>query len=274
MNDTSESVLQQPLFQEGYEKAVDLIRVCETESGFLASPTRKDNYRRIWSRDGVIIGMTGLLIEDTSLTDTMKQTLQTLADHQGPHGEIPSNVDTSTGRVSYGGMTGRVDADLWFMVGCGEYWHRTLDDAFIASMMPVLKKVSFLMGAWEFNNRGLLYVPETGDWADEYIHNGFVLYDQLLYLQALRSLAVIHRHWHDGVDHHLKEKISRLKRLIRANYWVPFFSPHGYGYRFDSLANILVSFLDVATTRQQDAVEDYIQTRIIQWFLAGIQVMT
>jgi hypothetical protein len=34
-------------------------------------------------------------------------------------------------------------------------------------MMPVIEKVAFLLGAWEFNNRGLLYVPATGDWADE-----------------------------------------------------------------------------------------------------------
>ena len=34
-----------------------------------------------------------------------------------------SNVDIRSGRVSYGGMTCRVDADLWFVIGCGEYWN-------------------------------------------------------------------------------------------------------------------------------------------------------
>jgi hypothetical protein len=33
---------------------------------------------------------------------------------------------------------------------------------------------------WEFNNKGLLYVPLSGNWADEYITDGYVLYDQLL----------------------------------------------------------------------------------------------
>ncbi len=289
------SLLQDPLFQEGYEKAVEILHACATDTGFLASPTRKDNYRRIWARDGVVIGMAGLLIQDPVLVEAMKQTLQTLADHQGPHGEIPSNVDTASGRVSYGGMTGRVDADLWFIIGCGEYWLQTGDDSFLGRILPSLKKVRFLLGAWEFNNRGLLYVPETGDWADEYIHNGFVLYDQLLYLQAFKTLAAVNRRWHDSTDHQLQEDISRLKRLIRANYWfkendevpadvyheilykkgrtaadrcalqywAPFFSPHGYGYRFDSLANILVSLLGVADTQQQESVELYIRKNIM-----------
>lgn len=296
MTDHPDLDLKRPFFQEGYEKALDLVHSCVTESGFLASPTPKDNYRRIWARDGVIIGMAGMLTADETLIHAMKNTLQTLADHQGPQGEIPSNVDTGTGRVSYGGMTGRVDADLWFMIGCGEYWYRTRNEAFLNSMIPVLNKVRNLLGAWEFNNRGLLYVPETGDWADEYIHNGFVLYDQLLYLQALRTLSAVHHHWHDGVDHGLEEKINRLKRLIQANYWfdqskkipeyvyheilykkgrlaadrcasrywVPFFSPHGYGYRFDSLANILASLLGVAAEWQQKAVQNYIKKEIME----------
>ena len=86
-------------------------------------------------------------------------------------------------------------------------------------MIPVIEKVNFLLGAWEFNNRGLLYIPVTGDWADEYIHNGYILYDQLLYLQALRILIVIRKHAHESRDHELDRRVSQLKRLIWDNYW-------------------------------------------------------
>lgn len=41
---------------------------------------------------------------------------------------------------------------------------------------------------------------------------------------------------------------------------MPFFSPTGYGYRFDAFANILVSILDVADENQSNAVDEFIQT--------------
>jgi len=287
----TKSTEDEDIFTEGYQRARDLLYECSRPEGFLASPTDKTNYRRIWGRDGVIIGLAALMTGKVDLIDTFRHTLETLAKHQGPHGEIPSNVDPLSGRISYGGMTGRVDADLWFMIGCGEYWKATGDDNFLDNMIPVIEKVNFLLGAWEFNNRGLLYIPATGDWADEYIHNGYILYDQLLYLQALRTLIVIRKHAHESRDHELDRRVSQLKRLIWDNYWfdedgavpddayheilyekgqkastrcknhhwLPFFSPHGYGYRFDGLANVLASLLNVADDQRREKVDAYIE---------------
>lgn len=278
------------LFDEGCEQAIKLLRQCASADGFIASLTEQDNYRRIWARDGVITGLAALLSDEADLISTFKHTLLTLARYQGPHGEIPSNVDTLSGRVSYGGTTGRIDADLWFVIGCGEYWAHSGDDDFINTVFPVLEKVRYLLGAWEFNNRGLLYIPPAGDWADEYLHSGYVLYDQLLYLQAQRTFCALHHCVHRNIDHLLLERKDRLKHLIQANYWfpdgddipddvyhevlyckghgaaphcagsywMPFFSPTGYGYRFDSFANVLVSLLGVADDKQAQAVDDYL----------------
>jgi len=283
-------------FEAGYDKAVALLHACATPDGFVASPSDHDNYRRVWSRDGAIISLAALLSQDDELIETARRTFETLVAHQGPHGEIPSNVDTVAQRVSYGGTTGRVDADLWFVIGCGEYWLETGDDAFLERLLPAIEKVRFLLGAWEFNNRGLLYVPLTGDWADEYLHNGYVLYDQLLYLQAQRTLELLHASVHGSSDHALLEKISRLRHLIRANYWfdndedaradayhevlfekgraaasphcaeqhwMSFFSPAGYGYRFDTFANILVSLLGVADDEQRWRVDRFLEAEVI-----------
>lgn len=281
----------QEIVAQGYQQALMLLYKCSTEDGFLASSSQRDNYRRIWARDGVILGLAALMTEEHELVACFKHTLLTLAHQQGPHGEIPSNVDTSTGRVSYGGTTGRVDADLWFIIGCSQYWRATGDEDFLSDMLPVIERVRFLLGAWEFNNRGLLYIPQTGDWADEYIHHGYVLYDQLLYLQAQRELCAIHHHVHGSSDHILEEKVTRLKHVIRDNYWfddgdglpddayhevlyqkgrtaaaphcaghhwMSFFSPQGYGYRFDTLANILASLLGVADDPQRASVDAFI----------------
>jgi hypothetical protein len=283
----------------GYRKAVALLRACSTEHGFVASPTQSRNYRRIWGRDGAIIALAALLTGDEELCAAARRTFETLAHYQGPHGEIPSNVDPVAGRISYGGTTGRVDANLWFVIGCGEYWRATGDNAFLEQLVPVIERVRFLLGAWEFNNRGLLYIPLTGDWADEYLHNGYVLYDQLLYLQAQRTLASIHNVLHGSGDHALTEKISRLRHLIRANYWfdnggVPedvyhkvlygkglqaaphcrdrywmaSFAPSGYSYRFDAFANVLASLFDVADDAQRGKVDAYIRDATVNDELA------
>ncbi len=277
---------------EGYERAVALLLECATPEGFVASPRGEYNYRRIWSRDGVIIGLAGLMTGDAGLAHAFRATLETLAAHQGPHGEIPSNVDPQSGRVSYGGTTGRVDAPLWFVIGCVEYLRHARDLAFARALQPVLERVRFLLGAWEFNNRGLLFVPPGGDWADEFVHSGYVLYDQLLYLRAQQSMAELHRALHGSPDHMLLERVARLQHLIETNYWLepdgagppppdvyhevpyqraltaadrsagqywlPFFSPFGYGYRFDSLANVLASMFGVADERQRARVDRHI----------------
>ncbi|MFO7714442.1 amylo-alpha-1,6-glucosidase [Desulfosarcina sp.] len=286
---------KKPDHREAVNQADALLEKCMCAEGFLASPTDSDNYRRIWARDGIIIGLAALMTGTDDMIAALGHTLETLAEHQGPHGEIPSNVDVRSGRVSYGGMTGRVDADLWFVIGCGEYWQATKDDAFIEHMLPSIEKVVFLLGAWEFNNRGLLYVPATGDWADEYVHTGYILYDQLLYLQTLRTIHHIRRHVTGCDDHDLHTRISLLKHRIRANYWfgsdekipddvyheilfekgrkaanhctrqywLPFFSPHGYGYRFDGFANVLASLLDVSPPSRRQTVDAYIEQHVV-----------
>jgi hypothetical protein len=291
---THAAVADAPDREQAYHKALELLRRCITEDGFVASPTNKANYRRVWARDGVILGLAALLNGDDDLCQAFKHTLRTLARRQGPHGEIPSNVNEATQRISYGGTTGRVDADLWFIIGCGEYWRACGDDSFMEEMAPVLERVRRLLGAWEFNNRGLLYVPPTGDWADEYIHSGYVLYDQLLYFQAQLTLCHIHEHVDGTVDHDLMDKVRRLKHLIQTNYWfskgnensndvyhellyekgeraakfchetywMPFFSPTGYGYRFDAFANVLASLLNIARQEQSENVDASIDTLI------------
>lgn len=273
-----------------YRQALELLRECATGAGFVATPLRRANYHRVWARDGGVMALAAIMSGDEELLEGVRRTLVTLGEHQGPHGEIPSNVDPETGRVSYGGTAGRVDADLWFVIAAGQYWKATGDEALLEWVLPLLERVQFLLGAWEFNNRGLLYIPMTGDWADEYLHHGYVLHDQLLYLQAQREIAAIHAHIHAGRDHALEDRIARLRHVIRANYWfpaddesipddvyheviyrkamtaarrcsgrfwLPFFTPGGYGYRFDSLANVLVSLVGVADDPQREAVASH-----------------
>ena len=284
------------LAKEGYVQALDLLQRAAGEHGFVATPVDQRNYRRVWGRDSCISGLAALASGRQDLIDACRRTLRTLARFRGPHGEIPSNVDVEAGAVSLGGTAGRVDADLWFVIACGEYWRETRDEAFLEEMRQTLEGVRFLLGCWEFNNRGLIFVPPTGDWADEYIQSGYVLYDNLLYLQARRVFAEIHRDVHGTADEEQEESCRLLKKVIRKNYWfdrdcaddddehvyhevlyqrgrkvartrggqhwMPFFSPTGYGFRFDSLANVLASLVGVSDDRRNALVDDYIDRHV------------
>ena len=42
-------------------------------------------------------------------------------------------------------------------------------------MLPVVQRGLELLKAWEFNARGLIYMPLGGDWADEFVYHGYVL---------------------------------------------------------------------------------------------------
>jgi hypothetical protein len=224
----------------------------------------------------MLAGLAALVSGDDHLITTFKHSLQTLAQFQGTAGQIASNIDITTGKVSYGGSAGRVDATLWFIIGCAAYYRQTQDQATLNQLESALHKAMAISRAWEFNGRGLLYVPDTGDWADEYTRGGYVLYDQLLYWRAQRDYAKLFDEATAGAD--------QLHQIIQTNYWLtsknsasphiyhqavyaaapalPYwaqsFSPFGYRSQFDSWANLLVSVLGLATTQQAMAVDQFI----------------
>ncbi|MFQ5857130.1 MAG: amylo-alpha-1,6-glucosidase [Anaerolineae bacterium] len=264
---------------EAYKHAVDLLRTCLTEAGFLASVTEIDNYLRVWARDGVVTGLAALLADDVNLVDGFRLTLDTLARHQGPHGEIPSNVTVGGDHVSYGGLVGRVDAPLWYVLGVCQYVLRTGDDDFLSRHQPVMERALFLVGCWEFNARGLIYAPMSSDWADEYVQHGYALVDQILYLWALdgygrvidddarrRRAAALREqielnYWprpilaHDPqIYHPAAYRHFLADHPDGPSYWLATFTPGGYVIRFDGLANALALLTGLGDTIQTQTV--------------------
>ncbi len=61
------------LREEGYRRAVALLRDCTTEAGLVASPTQSANCRRIWGRDSVIMGLAALATEEADLVDAFRR---------------------------------------------------------------------------------------------------------------------------------------------------------------------------------------------------------
>lgn len=282
--------------EKAFNKSLQVLKNCSGEHGFFASSTKRHNYKRIWARDGAIVSLAALLTDDSDLHETVFKTLNTLKKYQGPHGEIPSNIEPTSPKISFGGTTGRVDSNLWFIIACYAFWKKFKDKSFLLEFMPTIERIIFLLGSWEYNNKGLLYIPATGDWSDEYIQHGYVLYDQLLYYKALLSISEMYGNIDKNKSDIIVKKSQRLKSLIRNNfwfhnskpksskayhpimyqkawetsmqkspwpYWMSFFSPIGYGYRFDGFANVLAALFSVADLKRANLTDKYISEEIV-----------
>jgi glycogen debranching enzyme len=128
-----------------FEKSVELLRKCTSPHGFLASSENIDNYHRVFARDSMILSMAALMLDTDEFVETIKSSLRTLKKYSGKHGEIPSNVDGDSGSVSFGGNVGRVDSNMWFIVGAGEYILRYDDKAFFEEMREMIEKILFFV---------------------------------------------------------------------------------------------------------------------------------
>ena len=258
-----------------YIKAIELLKKCSSTEGFLASSQNISNYKRVWARDGVICGLAALASGDEDLIDTFRKTLETLAKNQHSNGTIPSNVMTNGDKVevSYGGLAGRVDSLTWFIIGICQYAHFKNDMSFVAKYNVEIQKCFFLLEAWEFNNNHLVYVPLSGNWADEYITDGYVLYDQLLRVWALKSYNYF------AAEREITHKIQNITSQIEINFtpnstgekyheraynellfqnFMPCsFSPSGYKKEFDAFANSLALLLGFGSKIFKKSMIDY-----------------
>ncbi len=266
-----------------------MLRSCLTPAGFVASAQDVDNYARVWARDGVITGLAALASGDSTLITGMERTLDTLAKYQGPHGEIPSNVSVDGGKVSYGYLVGRVDALLWYVIGVSAYLNHSGHASKKVRYWLSVEKALFLAECWEYNNRGFIYTPLAGNWADEYVQQGYVLSDQLLYMLALSNAGKVfsHKNW--------QKKATLLQAKITANYWplaavieseealiyhphayrflaeqddikywLAAFSPTGYAAYFDGLAHALSLITSLGSEQQRITAEEYAQSIALQ----------
>ena len=270
---------------EAYRKGVELIRQGITSNGFVASTGFRANYHRIWARDSVITGLSALLTNDKELIEGMRKTLISLKANQHKSGMIPSNMEiVARGKmknVSYGTLTGKVDASLWFVIGAFLYYNKTKDQDFIKEMKLTIQKIFKMLEIWEFNGRGLLYVPQGGNWADEFVLEGYNLTEQLLYYWALKEASRIY-----GSEYHA-EKARKLKELIMVNYWpsefnkekayhkvayvyqlehgttehwMAGFKPSGYFTFFDCLSHALTFILSINQESQKQKIITRIET--------------
>lgn len=262
--------------KESYKKAIELLFKLSTKNGFLASADQSTNYNRVWARDGVICGLAAILDGNSTLLDTFKSTLITLSQHQHHLGHIPSNVylkEKGNAEVSFGGLAGRVDTISWYIIGICNYCYAINDMTLLNQYEEKINRALGLLQAWEFNNNNLLYVPRSGNWADEYITEGHIFYDQLLRLWALRCLhqlkpkiefeKKIHKITKKIEDNFRKTQTQQPyhpkahKKLKESTYWMASISPSGYQTMYDAFGNSLAIFLNIGDSTFKQKVFDF-----------------
>ncbi|MEG2078765.1 glycoside hydrolase 100 family protein [Chryseobacterium sp.] len=240
------------------KEALNVIEKAISDQGILASSEKKDNYARVWSRDSMMTGIAGILIKNQIIVDALKKSIQTLVDHQANNGQIPSNVFGN--KASYGTLVGRTDATIWWVIGACEYILYTKDKDLKENLKYKIDKALSCLKTWEFNQRGLLYSPLGGNWADEYVTSGYVLYDNVLRYWAFKNAAEVYE------DNELKSLAETTKSMIENNFrknnsevtkyhqtaykkanekpylWASL-NANGYDERFDLAGNALAIFL-------------------------------
>jgi hypothetical protein len=254
-------------------EALNVLHECIVDGKFTASPVDHDNYRRVWSRDSVLAGLSAVLLKDIKGLNALRESVLQLGRHQSELGQIPSNVSLDEKTISYGSLVGRVDATTWWIIGaCWVMDHFPKEQE---TLCPKIERAFHLLECWEMNGRGLIYTPVGGNWADEYISQGYVLYDQCLRLWALRAYA------HFSQEKKYCDRAESLTHLLKANfsfsrkeeknlyhpvayerawealpYWAMSLGAQGYDKRWDMAANALVLLLGLE--EQPEKMENFL----------------
>ncbi len=243
-----------------YARAIALLHELSSEDGIYASMNSTANYRSIFTRDAVMAGISGLLLGDAKVLESLVATLRHLRLRQGTEGQIASNYQPEC-HTSFGSLTPKVDAVTWYMLGVAlsvKAGHLAAED-----WKSSVQKCVSLLNAMEYNGKGLVYVPMGGNWADEYPYFGYVLYDQALRLWALKEAGSVF------AESAWLTKAEQIESTILVNYLpeakaaahpqvyhkvlferaaqhnIPYlycsFSPGGYQKAFDLAAHVMLA---------------------------------
>jgi len=265
-------------FEKLYDDSVDLLHRLTTPYGILASTIEADNYKRIWARDSIVCGLAGLMIKDDLLIEGLKNSLILLAKTQHELGMIPSNVHPNdTKDKSFGSLAGRIDANTWFVIGACRYYLETKDTKSWTLLKPAVEKCRTFLKMSEFNNKGWIYTPLSGNWADEYPVHGYTLYDNMLRLwgeslwekitgETIPNFKEIKERtavnfWPSSTasEAHIYHKDAFKQLDLEATeHFVAFILPGIYDQRFDAAGNALALLQYELDEHQKHEISNFI----------------
>ncbi|MFY7900220.1 MAG: glycoside hydrolase 100 family protein [Chitinophagaceae bacterium] len=264
--------------------------------GYLkASLEQSDNYNRVWSRDTAVGVLAIIASQQKSLFPAIANSLLALQKAANEQGQIPSNLvlnaSSEVSKVSFGGPVGRTDASFWWIIATISFLKQQKDETLEKVAIEQVAKIFQLANAWEFNGKHLMYVPMSSNWADEYITNGYVLYDQLLRYWALELAGnyfdnnlwtkkaeqvkfAIKQHFLIEAD--LAGSLFTGKQIADLQNWnvqhqfIASFTPGEIVNRYDGWSIALLLLLDIPNQKNKQIIIDLIQKTFDQYQCKGI----
>lgn len=227
------------------KRSTSLLRSACTPWGIKASLGNLDNYGAIFTRDAVMVGIAGLLLKDETIIEGFKNTLIYLKKLQGKQGQIASNYtmkDGEVSKVSFGTLSPKIDACTWYLIGVGLLLKEGRIEQ--TDFEESVEKTIGLLEAWEYNGKHLVYIPKGGNWADEYVYEGYIFYDQILRAWGLALLAPMYQNktWADKSDAILA-CLDKKYRDESSSYYHSSFYPGGVFKHFDLAAHALAGII-------------------------------
>lgn len=275
--------------------AVEVIEKAASTGFLLASGQQIDNYRQVWARDSAVTILAILAGNITHLYDTAANSLKLLQQQADSKGQIPSNVQVNDageiGKISFGGLVGRTDSSFWWLIASLTYLKHVEDCEFATTVEEHALRIFDLAENWEFNGKNLMYVPMSGNWADEYVTHGYVLYDQLLRFWALQLAAerlkrnelaqkaeaikaAIKQHFlfEQPLDGSLYPVAQRQKigNYSLSSNFIASFSPGNRVERYDAWSIALLLLLQIPSEDNRDRLAEVIKTTFERFNGKGI----
>ena len=278
-----------------FDAAVEVVRRNTTVLGFTAATPGRNllrahdaNYAAVWARDAVITGLWTLCLDDEELTACFERSLRTLARHQTPMGQIPTNVrlDGTPDYSGIGGIAG-IDAVLWWVIGVARLSLHAGDRQLAEDLVDPVERAMGWLASHDSNNNGLLEIPESSDWMDLFPRSYNVLYDEVLWYEAclhaatlLEALGRDGSVWSDCAERVRRHIVTRFwptgEQLMEiagstsgqfgvgeAQYLLSQITPFDYGWRCDVYANLLAALSGL--------LDEHRSTRLFN-FLWGVGV--
>ncbi|MFK7758056.1 MAG: uridine kinase [Flavobacteriales bacterium] len=227
------------------KSALSLIREACTPLGITASLNNDENYGAVFCRDAVMAGIVGLCSQDEKIIQGLTISLSNFRDLQGKQGQIASNYSIKNGaigKVSFGTLSPKIDSCTWYLIGVALLIKE--GKATKKEFKHSVKKTVDLLQGLEYNGKHLVYIPKGGNWADEYIYEGYVLYDQALRAWALALLAPIFEKpkWALKADDILN-RIHKDYKKKPDKYYKASVYPGGEFNKFDLAAHAILAII-------------------------------
>lgn len=219
------------LVHEAYERSLDLLSRAVTPHGFVASPAF-DHYAVVWARDGLISALGALSTGHAPLIEGAAATLDTLAAHVSPLGQVPALVDPARDRWD-NGEGGVVDATAWFVIVAGEFLTSTGDTERTRAWWPTVTAAMRWLSYQDVTGSSLISAAPSTDWMDAALtRSGRTLHLNVLWFWA----ATAHERLAAALGEQTVGISARIGAAVDAWFWpeagtdVDALFPHGFAH--------------------------------------------